>query len=63
MRIYIAGKLRNDNERDFLEKLAKLCEDLGFETFLPHRDVGLAQNLSGMKLSTDFFTPYFIQEI
>ena len=45
MRIYIAGKLCDPNEREFLEKIAKLCEDLGFETFLPHRDVGLVKDL------------------
>jgi nucleoside 2-deoxyribosyltransferase len=42
MRIYIAGKLCDEFEREQLERITKICEDLGFETFLPHRDVGLA---------------------
>ncbi|MAH06996.1 hypothetical protein CMI38_01965 [Candidatus Pacearchaeota archaeon] len=45
MKIYIAGKLRNDSEREFLEEVARLCEDSGFDTFLPHRDVGLAKDV------------------
>ena len=45
MKIYIAGKLCSESEREFLEKIGKLCEELGFETFLPHRDVGLAENV------------------
>jgi nucleoside 2-deoxyribosyltransferase len=42
MKIYIAGKVRTEGEREFLERVDELCKDLGFETFLPHRDVGLA---------------------
>ena len=49
MKVYIAGKLCNENERKFLEKLAKLAEELGFETFLPHRDVGLAENMGDIE--------------
>jgi nucleoside 2-deoxyribosyltransferase len=49
MKIYIAGKLCDESEREQLEKVAKLCEDLGFETFLPHRDVGLANDLEDVK--------------
>lgn len=49
MKIYIAGKLGSENEIEFLEKLAKLAEDLGFETFLPHRDVGLAKNMDDVE--------------
>ncbi|MDO8528356.1 MAG: nucleoside 2-deoxyribosyltransferase [Nanoarchaeota archaeon] len=45
MKVYIAGKLCNEDERKFLEKLAKLAEELGFETFLPHREIGLAKNI------------------
>ena len=48
-RIYIAGKLRSDEEREFLEEVTKLCENLGFETFLPHRDVGLAKGIKDIK--------------
>jgi len=46
MKVYIAGKLCTENEREFLEKVTKMCEDLGFDTFLPHRDVGLAKDMS-----------------
>ncbi len=49
MKIYIAGKLCSENEREFLEKLAKFVEELGFETFLPHRDIGLAKNIGDVK--------------
>lgn len=42
MKIYIAGKIRNVSEREFLEEIDELCRSEGFETFLPHRDVGLA---------------------
>ncbi len=45
MKIYIAGKLRDDSEREFLEKIDLLCKSLGFKTFLPHRDVGLANGI------------------
>lgn len=45
MKVYIAGKLRTELEKEFLEKIATLCEELGFETFLPHRDVGLAHSI------------------
>jgi len=40
-RIYLAGPLYNEGERWYLEKLDQLCRDLGFETYLPHRDGGL----------------------
>ena len=45
MKIYIAGKLTSESEREFLEKIAKICENLKFEAFLPHRDVGLAKSI------------------
>lgn len=45
IKVYIAGKLCDESEREQLERIAKLCEDLGFETFLPHRDVGLVKDL------------------
>ena len=40
-KIYIAGPLCEKENRDFLEQIDKICKDLGFDTFLPHRDVGL----------------------
>jgi nucleoside 2-deoxyribosyltransferase len=39
--IYIAGPLCEKENRDFLEEIDKICKELGFETFLPHRDAGL----------------------
>ncbi len=44
MKVYIAGKIRKESEREFLEKIEKLCRSLNLETFLPHRDVGLARS-------------------
>lgn len=49
MKIYIAGKLRSETEREELEKIDKLCKKLGFETFLPHRDVGFAKEMKDVK--------------
>lgn len=49
MKVYIAGKLCNESEKEFLEKIASLCEKLGFETFLPHRDVGLAEGMKDVE--------------
>jgi len=49
MKVYIAGKLCNDSEKEFLEKIAALCEKLGFEAFLPHRDVGLAEGMKDVE--------------
>lgn len=46
MKVYIAGKLGTDEERENLEKIAKLCEKYGFRTFLPHRDVGIVKGIS-----------------
>ena len=45
-RIYIAGKIGTDNERAMLEEIDSLCKTLGFQTFLPHRDVGIATGIS-----------------
>lgn len=49
MRIYIAGKLRTNVQREQLESIAAMCEKLGFSTFLPHRDVGLAKSIKDVK--------------
>lgn len=49
MRVYIAGKLSSESERKDLEKIDELCRNLGFETFLPHRDVGLAKGIKDVK--------------
>lgn len=40
-KIYVAGPLCNENERKEVEKIDLICKELGFETFLPHRDAGL----------------------
>lgn len=42
MKVYIAGKIGSENEKFLLEKVDKLCKKLKLETFLPHRDVGIA---------------------
>lgn len=49
MLVYIAGKLASESERQQLESIAALCESLNFETFLPHRDVGLAEDVKEVK--------------
>jgi nucleoside 2-deoxyribosyltransferase len=49
IKVYIAGKLCSESERDFLEKLAKIVEELNFETFLPHRDVGLVKGMEDVE--------------
>ena len=49
MKLYIAGKLCGSSEVELLEKVAKLCEDKGFETFLPHRDVGPCKNIKNVE--------------
>lgn len=41
MKVYIAGPLCHEKEREFVEKIDKLCKKLGLDTFLPHREVGL----------------------
>ena|SRR3989344_5982016 len=41
MKVYIAGPLFKEGKREILEKIDKLCKELGFDTFLPHRDVGI----------------------
>ncbi|MFH1290728.1 MAG: nucleoside 2-deoxyribosyltransferase [Nanoarchaeota archaeon] len=46
MKVYIAGKIRSEGERESLEKVAEICESLGCKTFLPHRDVGLAEGMN-----------------
>lgn len=45
MKVYVAGKVRSESEREFLEEIDSLCQSVGFETFLPHRDVGLAEDI------------------
>lgn len=49
MKVYIAGKLCAEDEREFLEKLAEIAEELGFETYLPHRDAGLVESMDDVE--------------
>ena len=49
MKIYVAGKIWEKYELEQLEKVDKLCKSLGFKTFLPHRDVGLAKSVKDVK--------------
>ena len=49
MKIYIAGKIGTESELEILEKIDKLCKSLGFKTFLPHRDVGIAKSIKDVK--------------
>lgn len=44
MKIYLAGKLHTEHEKALLEQVDMLCKRLGHTTFLPHRDVGIAQS-------------------
>jgi nucleoside 2-deoxyribosyltransferase len=41
VKIYVAGPLFNSHERGYLEQIANVLEDAGYETFVPHRDAGL----------------------
>ena len=36
--VYVAGPLFDEGERWFIEKVDRLVRDLGYDTFLPHRD-------------------------
>ena len=38
MKAYIAGPLFNEGERWYVEQIDKIARDLGYDTFLPHRD-------------------------
>lgn len=49
MKVYIAGKIHTETEIEILEKIDLLCKSLGFTTFLPHRDVGLAKDIKDVK--------------
>ncbi|HLD37078.1 MAG TPA: nucleoside 2-deoxyribosyltransferase [Candidatus Nanoarchaeia archaeon] len=49
VKAYIAGPLCTKPERDFLEKIDRLCKKLGIRTFLPHRDCGLWKSMKDAK--------------
>jgi nucleoside 2-deoxyribosyltransferase len=40
--VYIAGPLYTPSERAYLEEIETICKESGFDTYLPHRDGGLA---------------------
>ena len=40
-KIYVAGPLFTEGERWLLERIDKVCRDVGYETYLPHRDAGV----------------------
>lgn len=44
--IYIAGPLFNAHERWYLERIAEPLEEAGYQTFLPHRDAGVLDELT-----------------
>lgn len=46
MKVYIAGKIGEMGELELLEKVDKICKELGLQTFLPHRDVGILKDIS-----------------
>lgn len=48
-KVYIAGKLGTTSELEMLEKIDVLCKEKGFETFLPHRDVGFARSINDVE--------------
>ena len=39
--VYVAGPLFNTHERWYLEQIAAVLEEAGFQTYLPHRDAGV----------------------
>lgn len=49
MKVYIAGKIGTESELEVLEEIDKLCKSLGFETFLPHRDVGITKSINDVE--------------
>lgn len=44
--VYIAGPLFNTHERWYLERIAEVLEEAGYETFLPHREAGVLEELT-----------------
>jgi|SRR3989344_9343157 len=49
MRVYIAGRLHNEEAKSTLEEIDNLCKSLDLETFLPHRDVGIGKTIKDSK--------------
>ena len=49
MKVYIAGNLSIKRDREFLEEIDKVCKKFKLDTFLPHRDVGLWEDIGDVK--------------
>ena len=49
IKIYIAGKLGTNDETEFLEEIDKICKEQGFDTFLPHRDIGICKGTADIE--------------
>ena len=54
-KVYIAGPLFDDHERNYLEKISNILERNSFETFLPHRDAGLVEGEFTIKKKSTIF--------
>ena len=54
-KVYIAGPLFDDHERNYLEKISNILERNSFETFLPHRDAGLVEGEFTIKKKSIIF--------
>lgn len=49
MKVYIAGPLCIEKEREFLEIIDEICKKLKLKTFLPHRDCGLWKSMKDVE--------------
>jgi len=47
--LYVAGPLFDPGERWYLEQVDVLCCELGFRTYLPHRDGGIKSETTDFK--------------
>ena len=53
-KVYIAGPLFNDMERERNLKIDVLVRDAGFETYLPQRDGGIVAKMKEIALQDEF---------
>ncbi len=53
MKVYIAEPLFTPGERKYAEEIDELVRNLGFDTYLPHRDAGVFER--GKSSSKTFF--------
>ena len=49
MKVYIAGRIGSEYGKELLLRVDNLCKKLGLETFLPHRDVGIAKEIKDVE--------------